>query len=209
MDRNLGATKAGTGSGLGTGLFYQWGRKDPFPATLAPGATQPGSGSFTAVATTSALGTVTNTIQNPGVFYYSSSSPYDWHYASRDNTLWGHDANGGIKTIYDPCPSGWRVPVNYNMSDATSPWYGFTLSNGGTFSEGYNWGTNAVYPAAGYRDNSSGSLSLVGTTGYFWSASPYSSTSSNASLLYFYSGAVYVDNHYNRARGFSVRCSQE
>jgi uncharacterized protein (TIGR02145 family) len=209
MDRNLGATKAGTGSGIGTGLFYQWGRKDPFPATLAPGATQPGSGSFTAVATSSTVGTVTNTIKNPGVFYYNSSSPYDWHYASRDNTLWGHDVNGGIKTIYDPCPSGWRVPVNYNMSEATSPWNGFTSSNGGSFSNGYNWGTNAVYPAAGHRIYSSGSLGNVGTYGYYWSASPNSSASSYASYLNFNSGAVNMNGNATRAYGFSVRCSQE
>jgi uncharacterized protein (TIGR02145 family) len=209
MDRNLGATKASLGSGLGTGLFYQWGRKDPFPATLAPSATQPGSGSFTAVATTSALGTVTNTIKNPGVFYYGvSGTDYDWHYAKRDNTLWGHDANGGIKTIYDPCPSGWRVPINYNMSAATSPWNGFTTSNG-TWNDGYDWGTNAVYPAAGHRYLSSGKLGNVGTDGVYWSASPYSSTSNNVSRLYFYSGYVYVYYTNTRAYGFSVRCSQE
>ncbi|MDR3118865.1 MAG: fimbrillin family protein, partial [Mediterranea sp.] len=210
MDRNLGATKAGLGSGIGTGLFYQWGRKDPFPATLAPGATQPGSGSFTAVATTSARGTVTNTIKNPGVFYWGvSGTDYDWHYASRDNTLWGHDVNGGIKTIYDPCPSGWRVPVNYNMSEASSPWYGFTKANGGSFSYGYNWGTNAVYPAAGYRLTSSGSLANVDSYGYYWSASPNSSASANALLLNFYYANIYVYYNTSRAYGFSVRCVKE
>jgi uncharacterized protein (TIGR02145 family) len=206
MDRNLGATKASTGSGIGTGLFYQWGRKDPFPAT----DDTPTTGSWSKVATTSALGTVTNTIKNPSVFYTASSgSDYDWHYASRDNTLWGHDVNGGIKTIYDPCPSGWRVPVNSGMSSNTSPWYGFTSSNGGTFANGYNWGTNAVYPAAGYRSSSSGSLSVVGTYGSYWSASPYSSTSYYASLLRFDSGNVSVYNNAYRANGLSVRCSQE
>ncbi|MDR3119146.1 MAG: hypothetical protein LBU44_06995, partial [Mediterranea sp.] len=116
MDRNLGATFAGTGYGLGTGLFYQWGRKDPFPAT---DGTLP-TGSWSKAATSDVNGTVTNIIKNPGVFYYSAS--YDWYYGStRNNTLWGHDTNGGTKTIYDPCPSGWRVPVNYNMTEATSP----------------------------------------------------------------------------------------
>jgi hypothetical protein len=210
MDRNLGATKASLGSGIGTGLFYQWGRKDPFPATLDPGATQPGSGSFTAVATTSTLGTIANTIKNPGVFYTAgSSSEYDWHYASRDNTLWGHDANGGTKTIYDPCPSGWRVPVNYNMSNASSPWNGFLTNNGGTFANGYNWGTNAVYPVAGFRLDSNGSLFFVGTTGYYWSASPFTNPSNYASFLYLNSSYVNVDNGSYRVRGISVRCVQE
>jgi hypothetical protein len=209
MDRNLGATEAGL-TAAARGLFYQWGRKDPFPATLAPGATQPGGGSFTIVATSASLGTIENTIQNPGVFYTAGfSSGYDWLYTSRNNTLWGHASDGGTKTIYDPCPSGWRVPVNYNMSEATDPWYGFETTNGGTFANGYNWGTNAVYPAAGDRYASSGSLYYVGTSGYYWSASPNSSTGSSASLLYFYSGTVYVSNNAYRANGLSVRCSQE
>jgi hypothetical protein len=210
MDRNLGATKASLGSGLGTGLFYQWGRKDPFPATLALGATQPGSGSFTAVKTNATVGTVTNTIKNPSVFYWGVSDSYtDWLYAKHDDTLWGHDANGGIKTIYDPCPSGWRVPVNSGMSEATSPWNGFTSSNG-TWNDGYDWGTNAVYPAAGIRSHSSGSLFNVGTNGLYWSASRYNNVY-NASFLYLNSGTVSVNNNGGayRANGFPVRCSQE
>ncbi|MDR3119215.1 MAG: hypothetical protein LBU44_07355, partial [Mediterranea sp.] len=202
MDRNLGATEAGL-TAAARGLIYQWGRKDPFPATDAVT-----TGSWSKVETTSALGTVTNTIKNPGVYYYGvSGSDYDWHYAKRDNTLWGHDANGGIKTIYDPCPSGWRVPVNYNISDTTSPWYGMTSTSG--FSNGYNWGTNAVYPAAGFRISSSGSLGTVGAGGNYWSASPGSSSSLHASLLYFTSGYVNVYRSDARAYGFSVRCVQE
>jgi hypothetical protein len=95
------------------------------------------------------------------------------------------------------------------MSEASSPWYGFTSSNGGTFANGYNWGTNAVYPAAGDRYSSSGGLYYVGTYGLYWSASPYSSASYYASYLHFYSGNVGVDYSNYRAAGFSVRCSQE
>jgi hypothetical protein len=206
MDRNLGATFAGTGSGLGTGLFYQWGRKDPFPATLAPGATQPGGGSFTAFPTDATVGTVENTIKNPSVFYAgSSTSSRDWHYTSRDNELWGHS---GSKTIYDPCPSGWRVPANSNMSEATSPWYGFTKDNGDTWNVGYNWGNNAVYPAAGRRHSVDGGLDSVGNLGHCWSASPVSSTS-YASSLTFTPGLVNLNGGNSRAYGFTVRCTQE
>jgi hypothetical protein len=203
MDRNLGATKASLGSGLGTGLFYQWGRKDPFPATDAVT-----TGSWSKVETTSSLGTIANTIRNPDVFYTAGfSSEYDWHYASRDNTLWGHDVNGGTKTIYDPCPSGWRVPVNSGMSTDTSPWYGMISTDG--FPVGYNWGTNALYPAAGFRTFGRGSLFNVGTSGHYWSASPSSSTSDYASFLGFTIGGVYVNDGTYRAYGYSVRCVKE
>ncbi|MDR3119039.1 MAG: fimbrillin family protein, partial [Mediterranea sp.] len=212
MDRNLGATFAGWGSvsfgsGFGTGLFYQWGRKDPFPATDAVT-----TGSWSKNETSPTLGTIAGSIKNPGVFLLEvSGSEYDWLYASSNNTLWGHAANGGTKTIYDPCPSGWRVPVNSDLSEYTSPWKGFTRYNGGTFySGGYDWGTNAVYPAAGYRIPSSGSLNSVGAYGLYWSASPASSTSNGASYLDFFDN--YVNGNYSGAGstyGFSVRCSQE
>ncbi|MDR0658152.1 MAG: hypothetical protein LBG18_04350, partial [Mediterranea sp.] len=98
---------------------------------------------------------------------------------------------------------------NSGMSEATSPWKGFTTSNGGTWSYGYNWGTNAVYPAAGYRYYSSGSIYGEGSDGVCWGASPYSSSSSYASFLAFGSGSVAVGNANGRAYGFSVRCAQE
>jgi len=213
MDRNLGATKVGLGSGLGTGLFYQWGRKDPFPATLEAGETQAGGGSFTVVATNATVGNVANTIKNPTVFYWAvSASAYDWHYAARDYTLWAH-GNTTAKSVYDPCPVGWRVP-SHNVasgaptSDVDSPWAGFLTLNGGTFSDGYTWGASAAYPATGYRDTSSGALLSVGSNGYYWTASPYGSTSSS-SVLYFYSNIVGSSGSYGRAGGNPVRCVRE
>ncbi|MDR3118202.1 MAG: fimbrillin family protein [Mediterranea sp.] len=200
MDRNLGATFAGLGSGFGSGLFYQWGRKDPFPST----------GPVTKVSTTSAIGTVVHTIKSPNIFYTAgSSSGNDWHYNLRKNDLWGHAIDGGQKTIYDPCPAGWRVPVNSDMSEKKSPWYGFKYSNGGYFSKGYNWGTHALYPATGYRGYNDGSLYTVGGRGQNWSASPYKSNNSNAMILSFYTGDVSVYYGSERAYGHMVRCVKE
>jgi uncharacterized protein (TIGR02145 family) len=220
MDRNLGATRAGLGSGTtpdkGTGLFYQWGRKDPFPATGAPGDTQAGGGSFTTTVTSSSTGTIEYTIQNPGMFIIGSSGiAYDWHFAKHDNTLWGHN---DVKSIYDPCPVGWRVPVRSDRSSDTSPWYGFgdssnkptNLAEGSSFSYGYNWGVNALYPAAGYYSCALGTLSYTGKSGNYWSASPYSSSNDYASYLEFNSVNVSLSNNSGfRAYGFSVRCVKE
>jgi uncharacterized protein (TIGR02145 family) len=164
-----------------------------------------------------------NTIKNPGTFFWGvSDSSYDWHYAARDNTLWGHSVDHSKpKTIYDPCPSGWRVPVNFGSSDDTSPWYGFSDSSNkpanilavwdsSSGNEGYSWkAANAQYPAAGSRDYGSGALRNTGTAGLYWSASPFSSSSSYASRLGFLSGNVYVSLNNYRANGFSVRCVQE
>ena len=57
-------------------------------------------------------------------------------------------------------------------------------------------------PAAGYRNNSSGSLSNVGSSGFFWSATPFSTNSGR--YLYVNSG-YWGWSFANRAFGFSVR----
>jgi hypothetical protein len=204
MDRNLGATFAGLGSGLGTGLFYQWGRKDPFPAT---DGTLP-EGSFSRVATSNSLGTINNTIENPNVFLYNAStSPYDWHWASRNDELWNTSNNE--KTIYDPCPSGWRVPRYKGTAVTGSPWYGFTTTSK-TFSSGWEVDTNAIYPAAGLRLSESvvflGRIVNEGSVCYHWSATP---GNESAMCTHFDSVRFHFDAHLPRSRGCCVRCVRE
>lgn len=57
--------------------------------------------------------------------------------------------------------------------------------------------------AAGYRNNSTGALTNVGTNGNYWSASP---NGTNGYYLNFNSTNVNPANNNNRANGFSVRC---
>jgi hypothetical protein len=197
MNRNLGATFAGLGSGAGTGLFYQWGRKDPFPATGNPGTPDPTSATFTA---TNGPKTMVEAIQSPGVFIGNYGG--DW-LDSSDSTLWGHENH---KTIYDPCPKGWRVPSQY--SD-TSPWFGWSASNFKWTDKGRTYGDDPnaqYYPAAGYRNYSNGRFSDVGSFGTYWSASV---TGSYGYCLDFSSGYVDPSYDYYRAFGYSVRCVQE
>ena len=66
-----------------------------------------------------------------------------------------------------------------------------------------------MYPAAGYRDYSSGSVESVGANGVYWNASPYSRGSNYASYMDFGSVYVHVNTSYFRAYGFSVRCVKE
>ncbi|MDR3119065.1 MAG: fibrobacter succinogenes major paralogous domain-containing protein [Mediterranea sp.] len=80
------------------------------------------------------------------------------------------------------------------------------------FSNGYNWGTNALYPATGRRDGSDGSLLYVGDFGYCWTAStprPIDAGRYNAIVMVYSSGAFLVNNGYARARGIPVRCVKE
>lgn len=118
MDRNLGAVSATPGDVGALGLLYQWGRKDPFLSSSAinemihPMSTitwpeeiesTSSTGTFeyaTKHPTTSISGKNVTEEQTPGYFYTTS----DWMYNSPYNFLWK-----SVKTVYDPCPHGWRV----------------------------------------------------------------------------------------------------
>jgi hypothetical protein len=220
MDRNLGATEA-VNNLAGRGLFYQWGRKDPFPGGEAGtagyaaldkffGMTDAGSTSTVTVSSDDNAAAIVESIQKPTTFFIVKNRTYLNWLPALDNKLWNTSENK--KTIYDPCPAGWRVPiyVNNSTSNANSPWAGVSdqsFSSGDT--GGVNWGSDALYPAAGYRYGASGAIINSGSNGSCWSASPSSDVSYHASHLYFYSGSVYVSNSYSRTFGLSVRCSQE
>ena len=108
------------------------------------------------------------------------------------------------KSVYDPSPAGFRLPE-------TAAFTGFTQNgtingNWNDTTKGYTFTTNGVdtyWQACGYRDNNSGSLSSVGSYGYYWPAGP-SGTSFGRSL-FFYSSGVAPQNSGERASGFSVR----
>jgi hypothetical protein len=62
----------------------------------------------------------------------------------------------------------------------------------------------ALNPAAGRRDRGGGGLYNAGSTGYYWSSSP--SSSSNVYFLYFGSISVNPSDNNCRSFGLSVRC---
>jgi uncharacterized protein (TIGR02145 family) len=107
MDRNLGATSAIPGDVGALGLFYEWGRKDPFP-NQQHGTTiyfWPGD-----VGSDKYYGTIEYAISHPMTFI-SKNNNGDWLYSTdsrTDDTRW--TTSNESKSIYDPCPLGWRVP---------------------------------------------------------------------------------------------------
>lgn len=174
-----------------------------------------------------------NAIKNPMTFYVGTggtSIGYDWYTAtdSRSNqndALWGGASISAptAKTVYDPCPYGWRVPA---WNSSISPWTGFDTSNPtGTadlydeylyfpwystvwatgYGRIYNAASNTFYPAQGFRQATNGSFSGMGGSGYYWSAS---GVDQNGESLIFNSINVTAFLG-NRAYGFGVRCVQE
>ena len=120
MDRNLGALAATDASGTSHyGLLYQWGRKDPF---LNSKTTIGGDISSNTYWTPALLGTAQSVIQasseaelptvfaaaqSPNTFFYYTSKGWSSELSSTGKDLWAED-----KTIFDPCPVGWKVPTS-------------------------------------------------------------------------------------------------
>ncbi|MCR4566365.1 MAG: Ig-like domain-containing protein [Bacteroidales bacterium] len=213
MDRNLGATSATPGDVGALGLLYQWGRKDPFPgsSSISSNSTTASTRSYFVVSSSSSNGTIAYAVKNPTTFIKGvKGTNYDWVYSSRENTLWKSS-----KTIYDPCPPGWRVPdggsngvwakaVN-NSSSFTYNWN--DTKKGMNFSGKFGSAGTIWYPAAGCLRLGDGSLSNVGDGGGWWSCTP-----NDYGAYYLYlslNGRVYPSDGSSRALGYSVRCLQE
>jgi hypothetical protein len=68
-------------------------------------------------------------------------------------------------------------------------------------------GETVFYPASGYRLITTGAMRYERGSGYFWSSTPYSSTSGR--FLYFNATDMSPQNTANRSHGFPARCIQE
>ena len=220
MDRNLGATSATPGDVGALGLLYQWGRKDPFLGSSSISDEVEAKSTVTwpsAVSTSSSKGNVDYVTANPMTFILGTeSSEYDWYYSSRNNDLWTSS-----KTIYDPCPVGWRVPDGDNNgvwskacgSSSEIDYYPFDLSEGGmNFSGKFGSASSIWYSASGYRRVEDGSLYNVGLEGFYWSVSRghyYFWECASCLNFRYYRGRVYPSYDGYRATGQSVRCLQE
>ena len=213
MDRNLGALVAATADAEAPvesfGLTYQWGRKDPFPgpkavksgdnATVAGVAvsTKPGNGT-----SAESCMTVEETIANPTVLGFTQNG--DWLPAElADNTLWQNE----VKTMYDPCPPGYRVPAR----DTESAFHSSDLSTatGWQDNAANNWfalgDPLAVFPYAGYRDDySPGGMTHAYDRGAYWTA--YASQAAKAYYVNVRTGSAHARAEAGKSRAGSVRC---
>ncbi|WP_304953963.1 hypothetical protein [uncultured Alistipes sp.] len=66
----------------------------------------------------------------------------------------------------------------------------------------------ATAPASGYRNNTTGALGEVGTTGRYWSSSTYASGNYNGAFLRLDAGLINPLDNGNRTTGRAVRCVQ-
>ena len=186
------------------GMLYQWGRKygqgwandsfyDSRTAVIVDGSVMPSVG---------------QSIDRKDEFFCDDS---DWNKIP-DDGLWNKGTESEpIKTEFDPCPKGWRVPTYTELNALCQNHSEWSEGNKGYFFSGeYTYMENAprvFLPAAGYRDGSDGETSyLRDEYGCYWS----SGHSYNGTYrLYFNNADIRVSATENRADGFYVRCVQE
>lgn len=212
MDRNLGATSATPGDVCALGLLYQWGRKDPFLSSSDIHAAKQAASTIkwpTSVPSTS-FGSISYAVQHPTTFITCDQNDnWDWYYTgnfSTDNTRWQSE-----KTIYDPCPSGWRVPDGGEygvwvkaVNSIYSGYYIYDeLNEGMNFSGKFGTSSTIWYPNAS-------AISSLGELVFSGISCCYSVTPSSAfaySLLFVDDGRLQQCYHNSyRAMGYSVRC---
>ena len=192
LDRNIGATAATCNSAsnaLATyGLYYQWGRKDPSmgpptynysPINLI---TAPYYDSYSDEKTAAevvqfAQPTLQNSVENPMYLVMPTTQPlsyiFNWTY-QRYDFLWGYNEATGktSKTIYDPCPFGYRVPSSelnslFSTGSGSAGTYGYTRTVSGT---------QFFFPYTGFKGVDMGLNSLICSWKYVGQKGDYQSS---------------------------------
>ncbi len=209
MSRNLGAiadaSANGTAGPESFGLLYQWGRKDPFPGAAAAGSNSASAIAGTAMTLHGGKMSVDQTIAAPTEFANVNG---DWcTVTNRD--FWGDRT--GVKTIYDPCPPGYRVPkredagglFSNKLTDGAVGWA--YKQDQCLFTVGE---PAAVFPLTGYIDFN-GTYAGSGKSTMIWNAHDDGDAPTNAYGQYIYEGPTSVKSAQTKARGCTVRCISE
>ena len=247
MNRNLGAYGNSNGSTEKSslildsyGLYYQWGRKDPFLRPYYHDCSGGDdeyvyNGSNSAayveyVELSSDNGTVAYTIANPTTFITNAACVDeengdgigDW-LSTADSSLW----SGTTKTLYDPCPYGWKVPAgsDFDCLTLTAEEDAMSLDVArGRFGWMFSDGTNSYfYLGGGFRSYYDGIIHNMNYKddvypsqpqpweGYYWTAG-VTADGKQSTCLYFDLTTTRTINKFNlnypskRANAMQVRC---
>jgi len=198
--------------------FYQFGRPTPLLCPSAYNATTDhASYGVLSYAAASIASAINLGIQNPTTLYESNSTYYhNWFKSNSAATfnLWdaacavaGNSDNNVVKTIYDPCPVGFKMPNGNTFTFFSTSNVIGSFANGWKFKRYSDDTVGIFFPASGFRTSNEGLLDHVGSRGSSWLSS--SNDLSFAYRLYFTSNNVSPRQNNYRAYGFSVRPVQD
>ena len=205
---------------VGFTTFYQFGRKDALPGTFTGLV-----GTFNNDAGNNM--SISNGIQHPENYYTNGSSwnstppaGYSWYNLwSANNTTTDLNDNTVVKTVYDPCPAGFKLPAPKAFSGFTTD--GIMGKNvTGLWNSGWNFNNKPTNPNATVYFPAAGSFDYIGKTstfqhglgsgGNYWMAIPYPYSGgayphSNGRILYFNGVNLSIDMDRDYSAGLTVR----
>ncbi len=139
---------------------------------------------------------------------------YQW------NEMMNYTITQGVLGI---CMTGWHLPADAEWTTITDYLGGEDVAGGkmktiGTIEEGTGLWYSPNYGATsesgfsglpgGCRDTG-GPFYYIGSYGFFWSSSEYSTTNAWYRFLLYYVADVYRTNYFTKGYGFSVRCVRD
>jgi uncharacterized protein (TIGR02145 family) len=161
------------------GKFYQWGR---FYG-------QGSDAEFDATVPEVIHGTVTieqgQQEANKGKFYAQSEEPFDWT-VEPDPKLWNlGTVEAPVKSDYDPCPVGWRVPTEIEAQSLLEE--------------------KGFLPLAGFNNVTDGKFNRRDEIGFYWTSTV---DGTKAKLFYVHATGTGIMSK-SRAYGHTVRCVRD
>lgn len=202
LDRNLGALVVAAADGASpasAGLFYQWGRKDPFVGVGDFSTGEPASVAGQAMTLAGGQMTTSRSIKNPTVF-----ADYDGHWnPSQSEDYWAQK-----KTMYDPCPPGYKVPYRSEYLPFTNNPMELAGWMYDTDNNVLAVGTPATTYSLGGYITTGGTYAQYGEGTRVWSSRSHSTASEAYNLRIFETDGLpsYGNGSKPKSNGFAVRC---
>lgn len=221
MDRNLGATAA-AGIPYSYGLYYQWGRKDPFRYEGNEKIAQDDTGEPIGVSDVGK--NIRFSVHNPTTVIYGSRVPWtssDDDLGMDDNRYWedaffeshtddpsaaGYDYCEAKKSVYDPCPYGWRVTRGDEFQNFSSAGKYEMVVNGFNYYPGGKTDPAKgviFYPSAGRVDYSNGEGVNRGSQPYYYGTNYRIRTGTSSGVVV---ESMALGDGFRRTNTASVRC---
>lgn len=193
------------------GPYFQWGRKDPLlPCNGSGQACRLYDIDGNECSAWGVLGqakdkssekTIFNAIRNPCLFFTDYNRTNNWFNKYSALNLWdssihctdvSHEITGRIKTVYDPCPSGFMVPCR-------RAFYYFDDRRVGGFNNGFSFelipdsGISSLFPALGFISGvtSAGELLDMFGDGRYWYCNNYDDGDAGMFSFWFGGGSSY------------------
>lgn len=207
MDRNLGATSKAVSEIGAVGVQFQFGRKDPFTASASFG-----NPSEVLLYNLSGQNPEIKTVDGPKNLAFAVANPHtyvkslwvDW--CDENIPTWWQSEDGS-KTVYDPCPAGWKVPTIEDYSGLADEHFNKDVDGGHNFIFD---GQSNFFAYTGYREVE-GNMDATANFGTLWVNSVISGDAGIGSALSpsFGVGGTAAINGAPRARALSIRCIKE